>query len=164
MRHGEITSSSRPAGGGAGDVRRRRGSPLLFYQSLGCGRVAGEHGRCRRDALGGDVRPREGFERGRLRNLRPKGLAVVPLALPVRLGRALVIRLLLSPTGVVVGGAASLPRAAASERLPAELLGLPADGAGRRAVAVELAVALSLALAAVHFFWCCSGTRRWRER
>jgi hypothetical protein len=62
--------------------------------------------------------------------------------------------LLLSPTGVVVGGAAPLPRAAASKRRAAELLRLPADGAGRRAVAVELAVALALALAAVHFFWC----------
>ena len=92
--------------------------------------------------------------------MRPKRLAVVPLALAVGLGRALVVRLLLSPTGVVVGGAAPLPRAAASERRAAELLGLAADGAGRRAVAVELAVALALALAAVYFFWCClSGTR-----
>ena len=155
MRHGEITSSSRPARGGAGDVGCCCRSPLLFYQSLGGGRVAGEHGRRRRDALGGDVGPCKRFERGSLRNLRPKRLAVVPLALAVGLGRALVIRLLLSPTGVVVGGPASLPRAAASERLPAELLGLAADGAGRRAVAVELAVALALALAAVHFFWCC---------
>ena len=86
------------------------------------------------------------------------------LALPVRLGRALVIRLLLSPTGVVVGGAAPLPRAAASERLAAELLGLPADGAGRRAVAVELAVALALALAAVHFSGLDVVRGGWRER
>ena len=49
---------------------------------------------------------------------------------------------------------------AAAEGLAAELWVWPADGAGRRAVAVELAVALSLALAAVHFFWCCCGTRR----
>ena len=78
----------------------------------------------------------------------------MPLALPVRLGRALVVRLLLSPTGVVVGGAASLPRAAASKRRAAELLGLAADGAGRRAVAVELAVALALALARTFFLSC----------
>ena len=64
--------------------------------------------------------------------MRAEGLAVVPLALPVRLGRALVIRLLLSPTGVVVGGAAPLPRAAASKRRAAELLGLAADGATGR--------------------------------
>ena len=160
MRHGEITSSSRPAGGGAGDVGRRCCSPLLFYQSLGCGRVAGEHGRGGGHALGRHVWSCKTFERGRLRNLRPEGLAVVALALAVRLGRALVVRLLLSPTGVVVGGAAPLPRAAASKRRAAELLRLPADGAGRRAVAVELAVALALALAAVHLFWCCCGTRR----
>ena len=160
MRHGEITPRSRPARGGAGDVRGCCGSPLLFYQSLGCGRVAGEHGRGGGHALGGHVRPCKTFERGRLGNLRPKRLAVVALALAVRLGRALVVRLLLSPTGVVVGGAASLPRAAASKRRAAELLGLAADGAGRRAVAVELAVALALALAAVHFFWRCCGTRR----
>ena len=87
------------------------------------------------------------------------------LALAVRLGRALVIRLLLSPTGVVVGGAAPLPRAAAPERRAAELLRLPADGAGRRAVAVELAVALALALAAVHFFLVLFVVRGgWRER
>ena len=84
----------------------------------------------------------------------------MPLALAVGLGRALVVRLLLSPTGVVVGGAASLPRAAASKRRAAELLRLPADGAGRRAVAVELAVALALALAAVHFSGVACGTRR----
>ena len=88
----------------------------------------------------------------------------MPLALAVRLGRALVIRLLLSPTGVVVGGPASLPRAAASERRAAELLRLPADGAGRRAVAVELAVALALALAAVHFFVGVVVRGGWRER
>ena len=152
MRHGEITSSSRPARGGAGDVGRGGRAALLFYQSLGCGRVAGEHGRGGGHALGGHVRPCKTFERGRLGNLRPKRLAVVPLALAVRLGRAILISLLLSPTGVVVGGAASLPRAAASKRRAAELLRLPADGAGRRAVAVELAVALALALAAVHFF------------
>ena len=75
------------------------------------------------------------------------------LALPVRLRSALVIRLGRLPAPMVVGGPASLSRAAA-EGLAAELGVWPADGAGRRAVAVELAVALSLALAAVHFFWC----------
>ena len=86
-------------------------------------------------------------------------MAVVPLALPVRLRSALFIRLGRLPAAMVVGGPASLSRAAAEGRA-AELLGLTADGPGRRAVAVELAVALSLALAAVHFFWCCCGTRR----
>ena len=95
--------------------------------------------------------------------MRAKRLAVVALALPLKLGRALVIRLGRLPATVVVGGPAPLSRAAA-EGLAAELGVWPADGAGRRAVAVELAVALSLALAAVHFFWSCCGTRRWRER
>ena len=96
--------------------------------------------------------------------MRPERLAVVPLALAVGLGRALVVRLLLSPTGVVVGGPAPLPRAAASKRRAAELLRLPADGAGRRAVAVELAVALALALAAVHFSGLDVVRGGWRER
>ena len=81
------------------------------------------------------------------------------LALPVRLGRALVIRLGRLPATVVVGGPASLSRAAA-EGLAAELGIGPADGAGRRAVAVELAVALSLALAAVPFLRICSCSGR----